>query len=397
MIDDAVEQGLSEDQQLDWKRRLPEGSLGRSDLPKDLAAMANASGGLIVYGVTEDGSAANGREDVALTEGLEKQIRAAAASAIMPPLLGLEVEQVGTQPQRAIAVQVPLSEDAPHLIIRGDRFGAPVRNGADTRWMTEREIEQAYRSRFENRRRGAQDLDDLYTVAAETLDTHDAWLVAVARPERRTLDGTKRMTAEDAMEWAGAAEAHYRARGFFVLNRVLHNQLVEIVGEVRPRPGLRSQIFAVENGNGLGLRVSIHDSGAVTLATQLGSQCIAKRSDGAVWSDPEDVFASQLEAAAATLAALVEAQAVKRRWPTTALDLKVGVEWDGPQPLQIFDSRPQDKPHNGAGSELPRYRPVSATWLLDAEGRLPHEHVIDLALDLLNQAGIRSVTYLLDK
>lgn len=77
--------------------------------------MANASGGLIVYGVTEEGSAATGREDVALTEGLETQVRAAAASAVMPPLLGLEVEQVGTEPPRAIVVQVPPSEDAPPL------------------------------------------------------------------------------------------------------------------------------------------------------------------------------------------------------------------------------------------------------------------------------------------
>ncbi|MDO5741243.1 MAG: hypothetical protein Q4P07_13965 [Ornithinimicrobium sp.] len=262
--------------------------------------------------------------------------------------------------------------------------------------MTEREIEQAYRARFENRRRGGKDLGDLYTVAVEALDAHEAWLVAVARPER-TVDGAKRLTAEDAMEWAEAAESRYRARGFFVMNSVLHNQLAEVVGEVRPRPGLRSQIFTVENGNGIGVRVSTHDSGAVTLAIQLGSQCIAKTSDGTVWTDPEDVFASQLEAAAATLAALVEAQAAERGWPPTALGLGVGIEWDGPQPLQIFDSRPRDKPRDGAGSELSRYRPISASWLLDAEGRLAREHVIDLALDLLNQAGIRGVTYLLDK
>lgn len=116
MLDDAVGERLREGQQLDWKRQVPEGRPGKTELAKDLAAMANADGGLVVYGVNEEGSAAMGREDVELTEGLERQIRAIAASAVMPPLLGLEVEQVGDGAPRAVAVQVPRSEDAPHLI-----------------------------------------------------------------------------------------------------------------------------------------------------------------------------------------------------------------------------------------------------------------------------------------
>lgn len=43
--------------------------------------------------------------------------------------------QLGGEGNRCIAVIVPASVDGPHLIYRGEHFGAPVRNNADTVWM----------------------------------------------------------------------------------------------------------------------------------------------------------------------------------------------------------------------------------------------------------------------
>ena len=50
---------------LDWKSELPSAKgLSATDYPKDIAAMANSGGGLIVYGVKESQKAATERQDV---------------------------------------------------------------------------------------------------------------------------------------------------------------------------------------------------------------------------------------------------------------------------------------------------------------------------------------------
>ncbi|MGC4153665.1 MAG: ATP-binding protein [Propionicimonas sp.] len=63
LLDDAVTAQLPEARDLDWKRPLPK-SPGSSDFPKDVAAMANSGGGMIVYGVTESNKVASGRQDL---------------------------------------------------------------------------------------------------------------------------------------------------------------------------------------------------------------------------------------------------------------------------------------------------------------------------------------------
>lgn len=79
MIDDAVAQKLAETDDLDFKSALPAtGGLNATDYPKDIAAMANSGGGVILYGVTEHEKTATGRVDVDLTEGHERTLRSAA-------------------------------------------------------------------------------------------------------------------------------------------------------------------------------------------------------------------------------------------------------------------------------------------------------------------------------
>lgn len=143
MIDMAVEQGLMETADLDWKSALPPArALTLGDFPKDIAAMANSGGGVIVFGVEEEGKAAQRRVDVGeLDERHESALRHAAVSAIAPPVFGLEIERLGEEGVRCVAVIVPASTDGPHLVYRNELFGAPVRNDADTVWMKERDIE----------------------------------------------------------------------------------------------------------------------------------------------------------------------------------------------------------------------------------------------------------------
>jgi predicted HTH transcriptional regulator len=147
----AVDEGVIETSDLDWKSELPAmKGLPLSDFPKDVAAMANSGGGVIVYGVREVQRAAFERVDVGdFSEAYERAIRSAAITAISPPVFGLNVSRLGAEGQRAVVVEVPASIDGPHLIYRNELFGAPVRNDSDTSWMKEREIEAMYRARFD--------------------------------------------------------------------------------------------------------------------------------------------------------------------------------------------------------------------------------------------------------
>jgi hypothetical protein len=82
-----------------------------------------------------------------------------------------------------LVVVVPSSAFAPHVLPKNDYLGVPYRDGTDTRWMSEQQLEQAYAERFDRR---SEDRAELERLAAETTDHLDlnvgAWLVGVARP-----------------------------------------------------------------------------------------------------------------------------------------------------------------------------------------------------------------------
>src|SRR5213076_1375638 len=104
IIDEAVRQGLAETDDLDWKSSLPPTrALNETDFPKDIAAMANSGGGVIVYGITEQDKKATGRVDTGeLTETHERTLRSAAVTAVVPPVFGLDIIRLGGQGQRCV-------------------------------------------------------------------------------------------------------------------------------------------------------------------------------------------------------------------------------------------------------------------------------------------------------
>jgi predicted HTH transcriptional regulator len=146
--------------------------------------MANSGGGVIVCGVLESQKTATTRVDIGeLDEAHERSLLSVAVTAITPPVFGLVVHRLDGGGKRAVVVEVPASFDGPHLIYRDEYFGAPVRNGSDTVWMKERQIEAMYRARFNEHRHATEALDALYADASAGRDTGKrAWLIAVAHP-----------------------------------------------------------------------------------------------------------------------------------------------------------------------------------------------------------------------
>lgn len=385
LLDAAVSGGVMESENLDWKSELPPAKgLPQTDFPKDVAAMANSGGGVIVYGVRESQKAATERVDVGeLSESYERSLRSAAVTAITPPVFGLTVHSLGAEGNRAVVVEVPASVDGPHLIYKNDYFAAPVRNDSDTVWMKERQIEAMYRARFEERRHATESLDALSTEAASGRDAGTrAWLIAVAHP--RVPRVQDRLTRDQAR--AVLTKAEHRAMTF-TERKGIHP--LESVDLLNPRPGLRRWV-AVNTAKGqLSLWkeswISVHHDGSVTLAAAVGGH--RKSSDG--YFKGGEVESSAIECAVADLLALVRITA--EATGTDEYDVRLGIEWTGEQPLRILTTDDMGFTYSGVSTPLHWFTPVETTINATEPALDFYWHVHDFAEDCVNQGGISNV------
>lgn len=388
LIDDAVGIGAAETDNVDWKAGLPSAKgLAQTDLPKDVAAMANSGGGVIVFGVTETQKVATGRVDAGeFDEAYERSLRSVAITAISPPVFGLNIHRLGSEGNRAVVIEVPASVEGPHLIYRNQFFGAPMRNDADTVWMKERQIEAMYRARFDERRHATEALDVLSTEASAGRDTdRRAWLIGVGHPriprfrDRLTRDEAKEVLSKSeelALTFAGRGGIHP----------------LESVDRLNPRPGLRRWVAVntarEESAAWKESWATIHHDGSVTLATAIGGHRSGSNTSWEGWQ----IESVAIECAIADLMALVRATAGAT--DNDEYDLRVGIRWTGEHPLKILTKDTFGHPYEGVSTPLYRYTPVETT--VNAVEPAPdfHRHVQDLAQDCLNQGGISNMLLL---
>jgi len=188
MVERAVSLDMAETDDLEWKRALPQGPDKKlEEFAKDIAAMANTGGGLIVYGVSED---ADERADelLGVANGKsERQTLQGYAARWVRPLIGdLTIEPLddGRDGPGLIAVFVPASPDAPHVVTYdNNRMGVPYRYGPHTNWMSEHELERAYRDRFSRRADDRAALVTLIDGLKPEIDLNEGvWLVLATQP-----------------------------------------------------------------------------------------------------------------------------------------------------------------------------------------------------------------------
>jgi len=385
LLDAAVAVGTGETSDLDWKEELPPAKrLPQTDFPKDVAAMANSGGGVIVFGVREVQKAATERLDVGdLDEGHERALRGAAVTAISPPVFGLTVHKLGAAGRRAVVVEVLPSVEVPHLIYRGEYFGAPVRNDADTVWMKERQVEAMFRARFEERRHATEALDALMDEASAGRDVEKrAWLIAVAHPRLpKVLHQRDRAEARAVLSEAAELALTYAGRGG------IHP--FESVDRMNPRPGLRRWV-AVNAATGerevwRESWAALHHDGSVTVTAAVGGH----RKGSGSFFDGREVEASAIECAVADFMALVRTAA--EAGESSDYDLRVAVAWAGADPLMILTTDNLGYVFDGVSTPLHRFTPVETT----VDPREPpldyYWRVHDLARDCVNQGGISNL------
>lgn len=202
LVEDACAQGTAETDQLDWKRDLPLSvekvpdevrTQQTRELAKDLAAMANGRGGLLVYGVAEDGSN-HAREIMSVPDlsdrTMVKRIHQVGYNFVHPPVQ-ITCHHLTDGNRHVLAVEVAESDDAPHLVApkKGGTEGwlvAPYRSGPETMHMVEKQLEAAYRQRFEGRQRRHRQLrelhEELVTRHVGEQDLRSGVIVALAQP-----------------------------------------------------------------------------------------------------------------------------------------------------------------------------------------------------------------------
>ena len=386
LLDAAVAAGVRETDDLDWKSELPPlKGLPHTDFPKDVAAMANSGGGVIVFGVRESQKAATGRIDVGECDEIyERALRSAAIAAISPPVFGLKVHHLGSGSNRAVVVEVPASVEGPHLIFRNDYFGAPVRNDADTVWMREWQIESMYRARFEERRHATEALDALFTESSRGRDTDErAWLVAVAHP--RVPRARQRLTRDDAGSVMSRAEGlalRYAGRNGYGVHPL------ENVDRSNPRPGLRRWVFANRaTGDRQAWKAawaSVHHDGSVTLTAAVGGY-----PSGTGYLEGWQVESATIECAVADLMAL--ARATAEVTGDDEYDVRVGINWAGTHPLTILTRDNSGGIFDDVSTPLHEYTPVEISVDASEPDHDYHWHVHDLAQDCVNQGGITNL------
>lgn len=148
---------MPEDSDLDFKsedRYTTSGPDGLDELAKDVIALANARGGLIVIGINEDSQGcAESLSEVAVSDKKIGQMYNGLRARVVPYLPDIwinNLETVTGSGKGYVLIAVPRSAIAPHAVRMTSRpqYSFARRLGRTTAWLEESEIAALYRDRF---------------------------------------------------------------------------------------------------------------------------------------------------------------------------------------------------------------------------------------------------------
>nr|WP_225224369.1 ATP-binding protein [Cellulomonas sp. JH27-2] len=323
LVDQAVTAQVPEADDLDYKAAQRTDEPAKAELAKDLAAMANAGGGLLLVGVAEAGTGAAltiSHADVELTPQLEQQVHAINAVRVQPIIESIEVQRLENPSNLGhgvLAIYVPASPDAPHFVLRQDgALAAPRRNGPHTVWLREREIERAYADRFARRLNEEARLQQVRLDVDARLHGTDPWFLGVAIPRNPRPTLLPSPTAEQVIEtvtrsvsldhtsvWQDTPTGSAKGENLQRLYGPAAKQMEDYF--INPRRGLRRWIIRKSNGAVDDAYAELHHDGAVVFAFPLPSDPKLRATEGST----SFVRVSFIERGATALVALAAAWA----------------------------------------------------------------------------------------
>lgn len=154
---ELCEAGIPEGVDLDFKGQdtyTSSGPEGLDELAKDVTALANARGGLIIVGIVEDDQGcANSLNEVAVNDKKIGQMYSGLRARVVPYLPDVwihGIEAAAGSGTGHVLIAVPASPIAPHAVRMTTRpqYSFARRVGRTTAWLEESEIAALYRDRF---------------------------------------------------------------------------------------------------------------------------------------------------------------------------------------------------------------------------------------------------------
>lgn len=388
LLDAAVGAHIEETDDLDWKvvptDREKLKKFKYESFPEDVAAFANAGGGTLVWGVADKDSAATNRTDAGTwTDGDLRTLRAIAANRLQPPVLNLRIHRLPDTAERAVIIVVPPSLDRPHFIHKDERYAARLRVGSGSRWMTEREIAEAYRRRFSEQHDAAAALDRLFEGAqVDIASSQRAWAFAAARP-RLPIAGPAGLDKDEVQAMINDAKASTESMLWRSVPQPLQG-----ADHLNLRPGLRRWTARARLARDPALHAwtSVHQDGSVTLSAALYGNPNPSASH-VLQLEPAEVPTSLVETLVANLVSLIGQ--VGPRVGAMEYDVRIGLAWPQNRPLTFLPLGPDsDLIDKEDAPRIRRFEPVEAMISLDSGPDDVLHQVRDLAIDCVNQGGV---------
>jgi hypothetical protein len=380
----VVDDRIQESETLDWKRKLPVKADVRDDdltteqeFAKDVAAMANSGGGTIVFGIEEDRRTSAAEKISGAGEwndGVQRTLRSWVTSQLQPPIYDFLMDSVGDGSETVVILHVPASAQAPHFLSsRKNIHRVPKRAGTMTVFMTEREVEAAYRARFREQGDRQKALDDLWELATRWVLGKDITVAAVARPLHGRQPHLGRVTREEMHEILKLTTNRNR----FLVENMDGSPFLD----ASAKRGLRLWRQELETMFGSAALIEVHDDGTLLLAWQSitanGLKVGEEIDEYAVHRAPA-YFAQLIESASEVLGVVGDFE-VKLGFATSHGEMLI---------RQVKDGEFIDRSHMTKIYDL---EPVDAIFTASDDYEVLVEQVYDLALDLLNSGGITRV------
>ena len=214
-INRLVQEKVPESEQLDFKGKLPPGDVSpgkwspAQEFAKDVSALANARGGVLLYGVEETNGVATkvGSLD-ADPEKEERKLRQALMNYQAPMASCDFVWAAAPQGATLLAVVIPPSSRSPHAVLddvgKPTRLQYPLRHGTDTVYLSEHEVAARYRLRFLGQEDEQRRLNTVVDLGLEALErTTGLWMFAAITPEVPATGRLDRRKLEEVDKWQG--------------------------------------------------------------------------------------------------------------------------------------------------------------------------------------------------
>lgn len=224
-LEGLISNEIREDLSLDYKAVLyAADDKGRFELGKDVAAFANASGGLIIIGIGESKHIPSGFSRIQPTDSDRRTLITTLADRVAPFVPDIEIGLVGSPRGDAgcLLVLVPSSDQAPHAVLSkpeagpnvADALSYPVREGTQTRWLREAELSSRYRQRFAARVDVVSRSEALFRDGIGGVDRAETlWLAVGLAASKPTANRSLSADVRDEVQgnlMKGAGYPHYQ-------------------------------------------------------------------------------------------------------------------------------------------------------------------------------------------